>query len=806
MQSNKSNNSNNRATIKLNKPKVKSNNKPKAVEVTFKSNSSPSHKTSHKTNYKSDYKPERKTDRNLDRKFDRKTDRQSKYKTEDKTDRKTDYKANRKSNYRAERKTDYKPEHKSDQQPNQQSRQYKNQDFKQDQRKSSFKNTNYRTSRNADTQDASSSFNSYSSSRSNSRSNYSKQYANHKTNRKINHSNNYNANNNEKHSDRRNQFQANDRNNNNNKNDYNHETDRPNRSNRSDRPNRTDRPNRSDSSDRPNRSDRSNRPNRFKNSNHSNNSNKPRNPSKSHNSHNSNNSNNLNKSNNLYTNNYSVRTNTVKILTNLLEDKTTLSSNIFSAILPKDQNLAKELCYGCLRWYQQLEYLSNLLLHKPLRNQELIVKNIVILGLYQFQFTRIPEYAIIASTVEVARELNASWATGLINAILRNFLRSKESFIQKLSILQNTKPAIYYSHPQWLAEKLQTTYPQEWKGILKINNEHPNMCLRVNQRLISRDEYLDLLTQQNIIAKKTTHSDCGIILEKPCNVDELPHFNDGWFSVQDEASQLVIPLLELQPNLTVLDACSAPGGKTTHILEAESKLKQLMAVEIDESRIQKIISNLNRLKFKQNLSQPTSQYTSQPISFEISQNISQDTFQKSPKNANDEITNCDVTNHDVNNGDVTNNKAINIEASNVQVICADINTPKTWWNGEKFDRILLDAPCSAVGVIRRHPDIKIIRQPEDIQNIVKQQFTMLNTLWDLLAKNGILVYTTCSILAEENCLNIKHFIEHRKQQYNEIIEEIPINSEWGISQIYGKQLLPQESNDGFYYVKLRKIA
>lgn len=461
--------------------------------------------------------------------------------------------------------------------------------------------------------------------------------------------------------------------------------------------------------------------------------------------------------------NHSVRTKTVTIITNILENKSSLSSVLFKDVLPIDQNLAQELTYGCLRWYQKLEGLLYFLLHKPLRKQDLIVKNIIILGLYQLEFMRIPEYAVISATVDVAKELHLHWASGLINAVLRNFLRNKNNFIAKLNALKHTKPAIYYSHPEWLIGKFKKTYQNEWQNILHINNTHPNMCLRVNQSIISRDVYLDLLNKNSIKASQALYSNCGILLEQTCNVEQLPHFYDGWVSIQDEASQLVVSLLELQPNLRVLDACSAPGGKTTHILETEPSLAKLVAVEVDSIRIQKIMSNLQRLGL---------------------------------------LSNANSLHNISNPTDNIDNK---LSVNNIDIICADINVPQTWWDGKKFDRILLDAPCSATGVIRRHPDIKFLRQPEDIKHIVQQQLSMLETLWELLADNGVLVYTTCSLLAEENYFNIARFIEKRKQLTGEIIQEIPIESSWGIQQIHGKQLLPTLYNDGFYYVKLKKL-
>ena len=225
-------------------------------------------------------------------------------------------------------------------------------------------------------------------------------------------------------------------------------------------------------------------------------------------------------------------------------------------------------------------------------------------------------------------------------------------------------------------------------------------------------------------------------MTQPCPVEKLPNFQQGWASVQDSASQLAADLLELQPGLRVLDACAAPGGKLTHILETQKKLAKVVAVEIESSRLTKIRENLQRLNL------PTA----------------------------------------------------------ATLICGDVTKPQQWSNGETFDRILLDAPCSATGVIRRHPDIKILRSAADITNLAAKQLLILEALWPLLNVGGIIVYSTCSIFPTENWLNIEHFLAQHNDAQN-----IEINAPWGIAVKFGRQILPGMDNmDGFYYAKIRK--
>lgn len=398
-----------------------------------------------------------------------------------------------------------------------------------------------------------------------------------------------------------------------------------------------------------------------------------------------------------------------------------------------DQALLQELCYGCLRWYHQNHYLIHKLLSKPLKPKDNLVLVLLLLGLYQLQHTRVPQYAAIAATVEAARELNLNWATGLINAILRNFIRQQE----KLLLPLKNNAVAGYSHPKWLVNLLQHNWPQQWQEILLANNQRPPFNLRVNLRATTREAYLNLLEQNNIESIAAPHAPAGIFLPQPCAIEKLPNFQQGWISAQDTASQLAAKLLELKPGLRVLDACAAPGGKLTHMLETESKLDEIVAVEIEEKRLTKIYENLQRL----HLQSPTT-----------------------------------------------------------KLICGDVTKPQKWWNNKKFTRILIDAPCSATGVIRRHPDIKILRLAEDIKNLVTKQLSILEALWPLLETGGILVYSTCSVLPEENWLNIERFLA----QHNDA-QELPITAQWGIPVKFGRQILPGMDNmDGFYYAKIVK--
>jgi len=263
------------------------------------------------------------------------------------------------------------------------------------------------------------------------------------------------------------------------------------------------------------------------------------------------------------------------------------------------------------------------------------------------------------------------------------------------------------------------------------------MFLRINQRLNTREDYLDKLDRDNIPATATLYSPVGIKLKKPVPVEYLPGFQDGLVSVQDLAAQLAVPLLELEPGTgqRILDACAAPGGKLAHLLETAGDLCDVTAVELAPARAEKLKQTIHRLRLQ------------------------------------------------------------------AKILEADVRTPELWWDGGQFDRILLDAPCSASGVIRRHPDIKVLRNAEDVQAATRVQSELLAALWPLLKLGGKLLYSTCSVLACENDLQTGAFIAAHHDARADTIR-----AEWGLPTACGRQIVTgQEDMDGFYYARLEKV-
>ena len=392
----------------------------------------------------------------------------------------------------------------------------------------------------------------------------------------------------------------------------------------------------------------------------------------------------------------------------------------------QERAFIQALCYGTVRQYYRLEFILKQLLNKPIKDKDVQIKALALLGLYQLKYMRVKDHAAVSETVAVMKK--KQWAKSLLNAVLRRYLREQEP----LEALADKHVA--YAHPDWMIKAIKADWGELAKDILLANNQQPPMTLRVNTRFCQRDEYLALLAEQQIEASALSSSPQAILLADPVVVDKLPHFAEGWVSVQDSAAQLAAYLLQAKAGDRVLDICAAPGGKTAHILELQTDLKQLMAIDIDSQRLVRVEENLSRLKLDANL------------------------------------------------------------------LAADATKPESWWDGVLFERILLDAPCSALGVVRRHPDIKLLRRAEDIEQLQSLQQKILRACWPLLAPGGVLLYATCSILKQENESQIELFLSQHSDA-----QELPIDADWGVVRPYGRQVLTgSQTMDGFYYARLQK--
>ncbi|VAW92664.1 16S rRNA (cytosine(967)-C(5))-methyltransferase [hydrothermal vent metagenome] len=440
---------------------------------------------------------------------------------------------------------------------------------------------------------------------------------------------------------------------------------------------------------------------------------------------------------------------TASIITNVVKNKKNLPDCISEyqyKINQEDIPKVQAYCYNILRRYEFYQFIVDALLDKPLKNKDQDIYHLILSGVMLLNEGNLPAHAAINETVNVTKKTKKIWAKNLVNALLRRYQRDQFS----LHSAADNNPVSHYCCPEWLLKKIQNTYPDIWQTILKANLQHPPMTLRVNQLMGSRENYLNLLSEENLSAQVCPLTKNGILLEQAVNVEKLPRFSEGAVSVQDSAAQYCAELLNPQADESILDACAAPGGKTLHLFESCPQLAQLIAIDISAKRLEKVQQNITRIT-------PDQQ-----------------------------------------------NKFI--------LIAANASDTKHWWNGKQFDRILLDAPCSATGVIRRHPDIKRLRKASDINALLITQQQLLVQLWPTLKKEGLLLYATCSILPEENAQQIKTFLSSHNDA-----QSVSFDVSWGQPCEYGQQLLPicqsgrnqtdkknKGNSDGFYYCLLQK--
>ncbi|MHB1656235.1 MAG: 16S rRNA (cytosine(967)-C(5))-methyltransferase RsmB [Burkholderiales bacterium] len=375
----------------------------------------------------------------------------------------------------------------------------------------------------------------------------------------------------------------------------------------------------------------------------------------------------------------------------------------------------QDMCYAVLREYGTLSAIRDSLLSKPLSDR--MIASLLVVALRQLRAHPEAAHTIVNEGVEAAAAMRP-WARGLVNAVLRSYLRQDSLFVPQ-------DPVALWNYPQWWIAEVERAYPDHWQNILTAGNRHPPMTLRVNARCGDVASYLARLQEAGIVARQIGPR--ALQLEHPVAVSRLPGFAAGLVSVQDAGAQLAAELLDVRDGQRVLDACAAPGGKTGHILERVEA--NLTALDSDAGRLQRVRDNLLRLGLAAELKP------------------------------------------------------------------GDAGKPDDWWDGVPYDRILADVPCSASGVVRRHPDIKWLRREQDIDRFATQQALILCQLWRCLAAGGKLLYVTCSIFPKENQDRINAFLAKHDNA-----RQIPLQGEW----MTAGQLLPNDNHDGFFYALLEK--
>ncbi len=395
----------------------------------------------------------------------------------------------------------------------------------------------------------------------------------------------------------------------------------------------------------------------------------------------------------------------------------------------RDRALLKELVYGSLRHFRRLSALRDRLLSQPLQNPQGKLANLLVVGLYQLIYTRVPAHAAVADTVNAVSDIGEDRARGLVNAILRSYQRKGEPLLASI----DSDWGIKHSHPEWLVTAIKKAFGRDTDSVLAANNAPAPMTLRVNRQRGNVAAYQALLQALEIHAQPHPEARDALVLDSAMDVQQLPGFGDGAVSVQDAAAQLAADYLDAQAGMRVLDACCAPGGKTAHLLERCADLK-LLAIDNDINRLERVKETLARLQLS------------------------------------------------------------------AEIKMADAAAVDSWWDKQPFDRILLDAPCSGTGVIRRHPDIKWLRRERDIPALAQQQLKLLQSLWSTLAPGGKLLYATCSSLPAENAEVIRTFLA---SQADAALQPIAGQAEGQIGRI----IRPGEAGmDGFYYALLTKTA
>ena len=382
-----------------------------------------------------------------------------------------------------------------------------------------------------------------------------------------------------------------------------------------------------------------------------------------------------------------------------------------------ERGAIQDICYGTLRHLGKLSAVLDQLATKPIASPDLRI--LLLTVLYQLEYSRAAPYAVVDHAVECAAIVGGEHVRSFSNAVLRNYQRRRAVLLANAELFDRGR----FSYPAWWVDRVRRDFGPDAERILDVGNLHPPMTLRPNIRQGGVSDYLHRLLEAGIEARRLDNG--ALLLAQPVPVDQLPGFEEGAASVQDAGAQFAATLLDARDGMRVLDACSAPGGKTAHVLEIADV--DVVALDADAVRLQRVGSNLKRL------------------------------------------------------------------ALNARLQAADAAALDTWWDGDPFDRVLVDAPCTASGIVRRHPDIKWLRRPSDISGFAAQQQRLLDALWNVVARSGKLLYVTCSIFSEEDHETIGGFAARHPDA--RILGGMPGRN--GL-------LLPDDEHDGFYYALLQK--
>jgi 16S rRNA (cytosine967-C5)-methyltransferase len=424
-----------------------------------------------------------------------------------------------------------------------------------------------------------------------------------------------------------------------------------------------------------------------------------------------------------------------KALAAVLSGKASLNSSLptqLDKVEDRDRGFTQDLAFGTARWQPRLSALAARLLQKPFKAADADVEALLLVGLYQLLYTRVPAHAAIGETVGCADKLKKPWAKALLNAVLRRAQRESEAMLAELE----HDPVVRTAHPRWLQKSLKAFWPEQWEAICAANNAHPPMILRVNRRHHTRDAYLGLLgddrhrRQRMRLQSRRHHPRRRRRRAQPAGIRRRLDQRAG--------------------------RSGATGCRPARSGARPTGTRRLLRTG------------------RQDLPHPRSRAGTRRRGGRGPGSQASGTGARKPRTP----------------------------GLSAELIAADGRDTPVWWDGKPFQRILLDAPCSATGVIRRHPDIKLTRQADDIAALAVLQGELLDAMWKTLEVGGILLYATCSTLPTENTEVIEAFLARTPGA-----RELDLATTAGIKQPHGRQLLAQEGgHDGFYYAKLIKIA
>jgi 16S rRNA (cytosine967-C5)-methyltransferase len=410
-----------------------------------------------------------------------------------------------------------------------------------------------------------------------------------------------------------------------------------------------------------------------------------------------------------------------------------------------DRAAIRAVTLGTLRWYLRLLPAVTAIIERPGRSLAAELRALLVVAAHQVEYSRNKPEASVDAAVDAARVLGQPRASGLVNAVLRRFVRQRDALFAPL----DSDLATATAHPAWLVEQLERAWPDLTRPVLDGNNAHPPLVLRVDRSRETIDAYLAELAEAGCPGHALAWAGAAVALDQARPVDAIPGFREGRVSVQDAGAQLAAPLLDARGGMRVLDVCAAPGGKTVHLLENTPDLAELVAIDIDAARLERVAENLARSR-----------------------------------------------------------RQARLAVLDARELSATSTAPGGVLAGAPFDRVLVDAPCSSTGVIRRHPDIKLLRRAADIEAFVALQLEILRGAFQVLAPGGRLLYCTCSLLPAENERLMASFLGSEA-----LAQQAPMPAAQELAPgardcAIGVQLLPGAAagTDGFYFACLEKTT